>query len=150
MINKIALENLATDLRETLEISSEVILNPNQFNELCQKIEKHEDFKIAECQNESFMVLENDKYFTIYLCGNQEKKFYDLVKMLSYALLIDKEKLTAKELKHKVFYFNLGFSNKAVEYFMRAFMMPEKAFLKTLILYEVAGDGSSVNMIKMR
>ena len=43
-----SLEEIAVELRRVLELDSEVILNPNYFNELSQKIQRDEHYKIIE------------------------------------------------------------------------------------------------------
>lgn len=143
------LELLAKDLREFLGMDAEVILNSNNFEELSEKIGECKYFKVSVSDKESYVLLENENHFTIYLCGERETKFYELVRLFTYAVLIDKESLTAKELEHKIFYLQ-GFTNKEAEYLMRAFMMPPKAMVKAMVQFEVAGDGSNIDMIKMQ
>lgn len=151
MFYKPALEETAAELREILEINSDAILNPSYFAELCEKLKTYFGyFDIKVNQYDTGLLLENEKFFTIYLCGNDEKKFYDLVQMFTFAILLDKKSLTSYELQRKMFEFpRLSDNGGDDEYLMRAFMMPQKAFVSAVTQYS-PGDGGSIMMYKMQ
>lgn len=152
MLNTVVLEQLATELREILELDSETILNPNHLEELSKKIEANlEGFKIESSEDAPWLLLENEKNFTIYIYGNEETRFYDLVQQLAFAITLDKKSLNYYQLQRSVYPFPRMSSedNGASNYLMLAFMMPRKAFLSALTQYS-SGDGSNVQMFEMQ
>ena len=147
-----SLEEIAVELRRVLELDSEVILNPNNFNELSQKIQRDEHYKIIEDvahDGDSYMVLDEDKYFTFYLFGGKIDNFYDLIEMYTYAIILDRKSLTSRELKHKVFAFPRPYhDSRESEYLMRAFMIPAQAFKSKIVKYESSPGRCSVEKMQ--
>lgn len=149
-MNVVELEKLANDLRNILGIKKDIILNPKHLNELLSKLEQYDDFKIVQDQGGPTIVLDKGKEFTIFIEGGVETKFYDLVKLFTFAVILDKASLNEYELQHSVFNFpRFSANQKAEDYLMLAFMMPRDAFLKELVKYEFAG-GSGVRMFDMQ
>lgn len=151
MLDKLRLEDIAKTLREMLNIDSETILNQTHFKELTQKIEEHfKNYKIIIGEVGPLLILDNENFFTIYVCGNEETQFYDLVKLFTFSILLDKKSLNHYELQHSVYHFpRFSTNHGADDYLMLAFMMPRKAFLSATVKYS-SGDGSSINMFKMQ
>lgn len=151
MLNTLALEDMATTLREILNIDSEIILNQTHLKELSQKIEEHfEGYKIITGEDGPLLILDNENFFTIYICGNKETQFYDLVRLFTFSILLDKKSLTQYELQHSTYKFpRFSTNHGADDYLMLAFMMPIKAFVSATTEYS-SGDGSSIDMFKMQ
>lgn len=147
MLNTVVLEEMATTLREILEIDPEIILNPSHLEELSKKIEANlEGFKIVSTQGEPWLLLENEKNFTIHIVGNEESRFYDLVEQLAFAIMLDKKSLNYQQLQKSVIRFT---ETKESNYLMLAFMMPKKAFYSAMTQYSSA-DGSTIRMFDMQ
>ena len=90
MLNNLVLEDMATTLREMLNFDSETILNQTHLKELSKKIEEHfECYKIITGEDGPLLILDNENFFTIYICGNEETQFYDLVRMFTFSILLD-------------------------------------------------------------
>ena len=151
MLNTVALEQLATHLRELLKLDTETILNPNHLEELSKKVEENLDgFKIEtfeKCDGRSWLLLENEKNFTIRLWGDKETRFYDLVKYLSFAFILDRKSLNHSQLQHSE-YLLPRLNGYEEEYLMLAFMIPRKALLSAITQYSSA-DNSTVNIVEM-
>lgn len=133
------LEGIAVELRKVLEIDDGRILNPSDFNEVSLKIQRDEHYKVVDClrDGETYMTLKDKDYFTFYLFGRKKDNFYDLIEMYAYSIILDKQSLTPRELKHKVFYFPRPYNDsKESKYLMRAFMIPAQTFKSTVIKYE--------------
>lgn len=147
MINKNSLELLAISLRNAIGIASDEILNPTYLEELKAKISRYSCFKIVEAKSSDNVkvVFENKKSIKIYLYGNDEKKFYDLVEMFTFAILLYAE---AKEDNSEFYFPRMTKDQGESDYLKLAFMMPKDAFLLRLIKYSSA-DGASVNLYKM-
>ena len=146
----IGLEEFASNLRKILQIDQNVILNPKNFDELLSKIQQYDDFKIVQDQGGPTLVLDKGKEFTIFIEGNVDTKFYDLVRLFTFATLLDKSALNQYELNHSEFNFpRFSANQKSEDYLMLAFMMPRDAFVKELVKYEHA-DGARVRMFDMQ
>lgn len=147
-----SLEEIAKELRKVLEFDSEVILNPNHFKELSQKIQRDEHYKIIEDvahDGDSYMILDKDDYFSFYIFGGKIDNFYDLIEMYTYAIILDKKKLTLRELKHKVFTFPRPYyESRESEYLMRAFMIPAQTFKSMIVKYESSPGRCSVEKMQ--
>ncbi len=147
------LERVAEEFRKTLEIDSDIILNPNYFEEVCKKMQRHfsKQFKINETSNKegpATLSVENGNTFTITLNGSRERMFYELIELIAFALLLNEE-----EMKHsnKVFYFpriTTGYENECKRYLMLAIMMPKAIFFDVLTKYQ-SSDGGAVDILKM-
>ena len=141
MLNEVlreSLENIAEVLRRLLDIDEAVILKPDDFDELCKKIQKDAHYQIVNnfYDGRGVMILDNWNHFTFYLFGSQEQKFYDLVEMYTYAIILNKNNLTPRELDYKEFLFPRPYyDSRESEYLMRAFMLPQKTFQSTFIKY---------------
>lgn len=148
-----SLEKVAEELRKTLEIDSDIILNPSYFEEVCEKMQKHftKLFKIYKTSFEdgvSTLVVEKDRTFKINLCGTRDRMFYELIEQIAFALLLDEEE---RNQNNKVFYFprkTTGYENECRRYLMLAIMMPRKVFSTVLTKYQTA-DGGAVDILKM-
>lgn len=151
MIYNGMLEEKATELRNKLEIEPKIILNQNYLDYLSKKIEEHFEYiKISSDDDESFLSLENGKFFNIHICGGAEKRFYSLVEQFSFAVLLDKRTLNNYQLQYSEFSFpGMTETHNNAEYLMLAFMMPVRAFNSALVKYSSA-DGSSIDMFKMQ
>ena len=152
MLNTVAIEEIATNLREILGIDPQTILNPSHLEELTNKIETNlEGFKIVSSQDAPWLLLENENFFTIHIYGNEETRFYDLVEQLTFAIILDKKSLNHYQLQRSIFNFpRMSAENQgAAQYLMLAFMMPSRAFYSALTQYS-SGDGSSVHMFEMQ
>jgi len=152
MLNTVALEEIATNLREILGIDPKTILNPSHLEELTNKIETNlENFKIVINQDLPWLLLENENFFTIHINGNDKTCFYDLVEQLTFAFILDKKSLNYYQLQRSIFNFpRMTIENHgAYHYLMLAFMMPAKAFYSALTEYS-SGDNSTVYMFEMQ
>ncbi len=151
MLNKLALEDMATTLREMLNIDSETILNQTHLKELSKKMEEYfECYKIITGEEGPLLILDNEKFFTIYICGDEETQFYDLVRLFTFSVLLDKKSLNQYELQHSVYEFpRFSTNHGADDYLMLAFMMPRNIFISAITKYS-SGDGSSIDMFKMQ
>ena len=144
------LEDVAIELRKALKIDIDLNINPKYLDELCQKIQNNiSNIKIIKNEDGPKVTLKDGENWTIYICGNEEEKFYNLCEMLSFIILFDKKSLNGYELENSEFRFPRSKMNYDMEYLNLAFMMPRKAFLRELIKYS-SGDGSSVKMSKMQ
>ena len=146
MINKNSLELLAISLRKVLGISPNIILNPTYLDELKTKISKYSCFEIVEAVSKDNVkvLFENDQRIKIFLYGNNEKKFYDLVEMFAFAILHD-----TKEANSEFYFPRMTNDQGEADYLKLAFMMPKDEFLLRLINYSSAADGTRVNLYKM-
>lgn len=152
MINTVVLEQIATKLRDILEIDPEIILNPNHLEEISKKIETNlDDFKIVSSPAAPLLLLENEKIFTIHIYGDTETRFYNLIERLAFAIILDKKSLNCYQLQRSVYHFPriLSEDNGASNYLMLAFMMPKRAFYSAIVQHS-SGDGSSVRISEMQ
>lgn len=143
MMNTRLLEDIAVSLRKTLGMDTTTILNPTHVEELSKNIdEKLEGFKVVRSTIISGIVLENQENFTLYI-DNTKDSFYNLVKELAFALLLDKKSLNHYELQHSEFAFPRRVSDE-VEYLWLAIMMPYDAYNSAILKYSSL-DGTRVS-----
>ena len=147
MINKRSLELIAISLRNVIGIESNVILNPTHLEELKTKISRYGCFEIIEAKSVDNVkvVFENNKSIKIFLYGNHEKMFYDLVEMFTFAIL---QSQASKEENSEYYFPRMTRDQGEADYLKLAFMMPKDEFLLRVIKYSSA-DGSKVNLLKM-
>lgn len=145
MIDKSSLELLSISLRNVIGITSNVILNPTYLEELKSKISRYSCFEIIEAKSSDNVkvVFEKNKSIKIFLYGNHEKMFYDLVEMFTFAILRD-----SNEEDGEYYFPRMTKDQGKADYLKLAFMMPKDEFLLILIKYSSA-DGSTVNLSKM-
>lgn len=126
MFDKNYMEKLSECLRNILEISSDKILNPTDLDDLKNKITKFSCFKIVEAKSKDNVkvVFEKPDSIKIYLYGNKEKQFYDLVEIFTFTVLIISEYFEATESEY--YFPRVKDQEDETDYLKLAFMMPRK------------------------
>lgn len=145
------LDEVATKLRDILEIPEEFIVNYDYLYEFINNVNKKFDtYKIELGHNMEF-VLKDGKYITVIYENNIHKKeeiFEFVTRAFLYGFLLDKKTLNSYQLEEYYVGEEIILNDEYVDCLFKSFLLPRNQFYKELVKYS-SGDGSSCNIDAM-